>query len=98
MTTRTTTKTSKPAPKAPAPRGGKRKHKKPEVPRETVEAVAVSKQMYASLLAEDAPKAGPMGYLLGACTVVKILIDQAVGQGEDKGEMRRKALEFIASI
>lgn len=84
--------------KAPAPRGGERKHTKPAVPREAVEAVAVSKQMYASLLEEGAPKAGPMGYLLGACTVVKILIDQAGQQGEDRGEMRRRALEFIASI
>ena len=84
--------------KAPAPRGRKKTHTRPAVPREAVEAVAVSKQMYASLLAEGAPKAGPMGYMMGALTVTKILIDQAEQQGENRGEMRRKALEFIASI
>lgn len=84
--------------KAPAPRGRKKTHTKPAVPREAVEAVEVSRQMYASLLAEGAPKAGPMGYMMGALTVVKILIDQAEQQGEDRGEMRRRALEFIASI
>ena len=90
-------KASKPA-KAKKQTTRKRKHTKPQVPREAVESVAVAKTMYAALLAEGAPKAGPMGYVLGACTTVKILIDQACQQGEDRGELRRKALEFIASI
>lgn len=98
MATKKTTKAQKLIGKAPAARGRKKTHTKPAVPREAKEAVEVSRQMYASLLAEGAPKAGPMGYLLGACTVVKILIDQAEQQGEDRGEMRRRALEFIASI
>ena len=93
-----TTAKTKATGKAPAPKGTKRKHRKPEVPREAVESVAVAKTMYAALLQEGAPKAGPMGYVLGACTTVKILIDQACQQGEDRGELRRKALEFIAAI
>ena len=80
--------------KAPAPRG-KRKHTKPAVPKEAVEADKVAKTMYQSLTAPDAPKAHPLGYIMGASMVLKMLIDQAVQQGEDRDALKQQAMAYI---
>ena len=84
--------------KAPAPRGRKKPHTKPAVPREAQQAEAVTKQMYQSLTAPGAPKASPMGYILGASMVLKLLIDQAVQQGEDRDALKAQAMTYIQSI
>lgn len=95
MVTKTTTK---PAAKAPKPRGRKKTHTKPAVPREALQAEAVTKQMYQSLTAPDAPKATPMGYIMGASMVLKMLIDQAVQQGEERDMLKAQAMAYIAAI
>ena len=91
-----TTTTTKPAGKAPAPRGRKRTHRKPAVPREAREAEKITEQMYSSLKAPDAPKASPMGYIMGASMVLKMLIDQAVQQGESRDMLKAKAISIIS--
>ena len=96
MTTKTTTR--KPVGKAPAPLGRKKAHKKPEVPREALEAEKITEQMYSSLMTPDAPKASPMGYIMGASMVLKMLIDQAVQQGEDRDRLKTQAMAYIMSI
>ena len=95
MTTRTKTK---PAGKAPAPRGRKKTHRKPDVPREALEAEKITKQMYSSLMAPDAPKASPMGYIMGASMALKMLVDQAVQQGEDRDRLKAQAMAYIMAI
>ena len=90
--------TAKPAGKAPAPRGRKKAHKKPEVPREALEAEKITEQMYSSLMAPGAPKASPMGYIMGASMVLKMLIDQAVQQGEDRDRLKTQAMAYIMAI
>lgn len=112
-TNKTTSKTTKPAPKAPAPRGRKRKvttassqtaapaarrHTKPAVSREAQQAEQVAGKLYAALTAPDAPRANAMGYVMGATTLLKMLIDQAEKQGEDRGQLRSYALNLIARI
>ena len=89
---------TKPAPKAPAPRGRKRMHIKPAVPREAQQAEEVTKQMYQSLTSPGAPKASPMGYIMGASMVLKMLIDQAVAQGEDRDALKAQAMLYIQAI
>jgi len=84
--------------KAPAPRGKKKTHTKPVVPREAQEAMAVTTQMYSSLTAPDAPKATPQGYIMGASMVLKMLIDQAVAQGEDRNALKAQAMAYIQAI
>lgn len=84
--------------KAPAPRGRRKTHTKPEVPRVAQQAEKVVEQMYSSLKAPDAPKASPMGYIMGASMVLKLLIDQAVAQGEDRDALKAQAMAFIQSI
>ena len=76
----------------------KRTHRKPTIPREAIEAEAVAKQMYQSLTAADAPKAHPLGYIMGASMVLKMLIDQAVQQGEDKDKLKAQALTYVAAL
>lgn len=76
----------------------KRTHVKPAIPKEAVEAELVAKQMYKSLTQKTAPKAHPMGYIMGACTVLKMLIDQAEQQGSDKEELKGHALAFISNL
>lgn len=94
-----TTKTKTTTPKAPAPRGRKKKtHTKPAIPKEAVEAEMVVKQMYQSLTAPDAPRATPMGYIMGASMVLKMLIDQAVKQGEDRDKLKAQAMTYIQMI
>lgn len=94
-----TTKTKMTTPKAPAPRGRKKKtHTKPAIPKEAVEAEMVVKQMYQSLTAPDAPRATPMGYIMGASMVLKMLIDQAVKQGEDRDKLKAQAMTYIQMI
>lgn len=93
-----TEKTTKPVPKAPAPRGRKRPHTKPAVPKEAQQAEEIVKQMYSSLTAPGAPKASPMGYVMGASMVLKMLIDQAVQQGEDRNALKNQAMRYILSI
>lgn len=95
MTTATTTR---PAGKAPAPRGRKKTHAKPAVPRAAEQAEKVTMQMYSSLTAPGAPKASPQGYIMGASMVLKLLIDQAVAQGEDRDELKAQAMAFIQSM
>jgi len=95
MTTATKTR---PAAKAPAPRGRKKTHTRPAVPAEAKQAEKVAEQMYRSLTAPGAPKATPKGYILGACTVLKLLLDQAVHQGADRDEMKAFSIGFIQSI
>lgn len=57
-----------------------RKHKKPQMAQELVEAEKVARQMYDALKAPGAPKATPTGYVLGACQVLKMLTEQAAKQ------------------
>ena len=75
-----------------------RKHKKPAVPKEAVEAEKITKQMYSSLTAPGAPRATPRGYIMGASMVLKMLIDQAVAQGEDRDALKEQAMTFIQSM
>ena len=92
------TQQTKPVPKAPAPRGRKKTHTKPAVPKEAQQAEKIVEQMYSSLKAPDAPKASPMGYIMGASMVLKILIDQAVAQGEDREALKAQAMTFIQAM
>lgn len=94
----TTEMTTRPAAKAPAPRGRKKTHTKPAVPLAAKQAEKVTMQMYQSLKAPDAPKASPQGYIMGAAMVLKLLIDQAVAQGEDRDAMKAQAMTFIQSM
>lgn len=70
----------------------------PDVPAEVREAERVAKQMYGSLTQARAPKATPSGYIMGATTVLKMLIEQAVQNGCDKEQMKTYALNTIMSI
>lgn len=88
--------TKKTVAKAPSSRGGEKKtHKKPLMPKEAKEAEKIVKQMYSSLTAPDAPRATPMGYIMGASMVLKMLIDQAVNQGEDRDALKAQAMAYI---
>ena len=98
MATAIATTTSRHVAKAPAPRGRKKAHQKPTVPREAQQAESVTKQMYQSLTVPGAPKASPMGYIMGATMVLKLLIDQAVQQGEDRDALKAQAMTYIQSI
>lgn len=93
-----TTATVKPAAKAPAPRGRRKTHTKPAVPREAQQAEKVTQQMYQSLTAPGAPKASPMGYIMGASMVLKLLIDQAVEQGENREMLKAQAMAYIQAM
>lgn len=94
----TTAATTRPAAKAPAPRGRKKTHAKPAVPRVAQQAEKVTETMYQSLTAPGAPKASPQGYIMGAAMTLKLLIDQAVAQGEDRDALRAQALAIISAI
>lgn len=98
MTTATTPRTAARAGKAPAPRGRKKTHTKPVVPRVALEAEAITKQMYESLKAEGAPRATPQGYIMGASMCLKMLIDQAVQQGCDRDELKAQAMAYIMAL
>ena len=89
------TKQTKPAPLAPAPRGRKKTHTRPAVPPQAKQAEKVTQQMYQSLTAPGAPKASPQGYIMGAAMVLKMLIDQAVQQGEDRDMLKAQAMAYI---
>ena len=84
--------------KAPAPRGRKKTHKKPATPKEAQQAEKIANQMYSSLKVPDAPKASPMGYIMGASYVLKMLIDQAVAQGENRDALKLQAMAFIQAM
>lgn len=90
--------TTKPVPKAPAARGRKKTHRKPAVPLAAQQAMKVTEQMYKSLKAPGAPKASPQGYIMGASMVLKMLIDQAVAQGENRDALKAQAMTYIAAI
>ena len=75
-----------------------RKHSKPAVSKEAKEAAKVAEQMYMSLLAKDAPKATPTGYIMGASMVFKMLIDQAEKQGGDRTKLKEQTLAYIQGI
>lgn len=90
MTTRVKT-----AAKAPAPRGRGKAHARPRIPAEAVEAEKITGVMYSSLTAPGAPRATPRGYIMGASMVLKMLIDQAVRQGEDRDAMKAQAMAYI---
>ena len=92
-----TNTTTKPAGKAPAPRGRKT-HRKPAMPKEAQQAEKVTQQMYQSLTEPGAPKASPMGYIMGASYVLKMLIDQAVAQGENRDALKLQAMAFIQAM
>jgi hypothetical protein len=77
------------------PTKAKRTHKKPAVPSYVVEAEKVADQMYSSLKAPDAPKAHPLGYIIGASIALKMLIDQAVKLGEDRDALKAQAMTYI---
>lgn len=94
----TATTPTKPTAKAPAPRGRKKTHTKPVVPLAAQQAMKVTEQMYKSLKAPDAPKASPQGYIMGASMVLKMLIDQAVAQGENRDALKAQAMTYIAAI
>ena len=68
------------------------------MPREAKQAEAVVERMYRSLTAPDSPKASPMGYIMGASMVLKLLIDQAVAQGEDRDALKAQAMAYIQAI
>ena len=76
----------------------KRTHRKPAVPKEAVEAVKVANHIYASLKQPGAPKAHPMGYIMGACAVLKELFDQAVQQGANADDMKQQALQYVQNM
>ena len=65
---------------------------------EAQEAERVAKHMYASLTQVRAPKAHPTGYIMGACTVLKLLFDQAVQQGANKDNLKQYALKFVQDL
>ena len=84
--------------KAPAPRGRKKTHTKPAVPRAAKEAERVTETMYQALMAPGAPRATPQGYIMGASMVLKMLIDQAVGQGEDRDALKMQAITIVSAM
>lgn len=90
--------TERPVPKAPAPRGRRRTHTAPAVSRVERQAEEVAAQMYRSLTAPGAPKASPAGYITGASIVLKMLIDQAVQQGEDRDALKAQAMAFVQAV
>ena len=73
-------------------------HRKPEVPREALEAERVARHMYNALSQKTAPKATSGGYIMGTAMVFKILIDQAVQQGGDRAVLKQQALAIIQDI
>ena len=73
-------------------------HKKPQLPKVAQQAEKVTQQMYQSLTLPGAPKASPMGYIMGASMVLKMLIDQAVQQGENRDELKKQAMTYIMAI
>jgi hypothetical protein len=75
-----------------------RQHTKPSVPIEAQEAEKIAKHMYNSLTQQRAPKAHSQGYIMGACTVLKMLLDQAAQQGSDKEELKKLAVSFIMQM
>jgi hypothetical protein len=76
----------------------RKNHSKPSVPQHVAEAEKIAKQMYSSLMLKTAPKATPNGYVLGACYVLKILIDQASEQGADKVALKQFVSKFTNDI
>jgi hypothetical protein len=76
----------------------KKVHRKPTVPREAAEAEKVAKTMYSALTAAGAPRATPVGYIMGAGIVLKMLIDQAVTQGENRETLKAQAMAYIQMI
>ncbi len=76
----------------------KRIHRKPAVPKEEIEAKKVAEQMYSSLTQKGAPKATSSGCIMGACYVLRMLIEQAVQQGADKNGVKLFSHQFIESI
>lgn len=76
----------------------RKNHSKPSVPQHVAEAEKIAKQMYSSLMLKTAPKATPNGYVLGACYVLKILIDQASEQGADKNTLKDFVIKFTNDI
>jgi len=94
MATTTTRQTAK----APAPRGRKKTHTRPAVPVEALQAEKVTRTMYEALKADGAPKASPQGYIMGAAMTLKLLIDQAVQQGEDRDRLKAQAMVIIQAI
>ena len=66
--------------------------------KEELEAEKVAKQMYSALTQKGSPKATPSGYIMGACYVLKTLIEQAVQQGSNKDGVKLYAHQFIESI
>lgn len=94
----TTSQQERPSAKAPAPRGRRKTHTRPAVSRAARQAEEVTDTMYRSLTAPGAPKASPLGYIMGASMVLKLLIDQAVAQGEDRDALKAQAMAFIQSM
>jgi len=75
-----------------------REHKKPTTPKEVKESEKVAKHMYASLTEPKAPRATSTGYIMAACSVLKILMDQAEAQGADKESLKQQAIKFIEEV
>ena len=99
MTTTTTRPTARrTAGKAPAPRGRKKTHTKPVLPLAAKQAEKVTETMYKALTAPGAPKASPQGYIMGASMTLKLLIDQAVQQGEDRDRLKAQVMTYIAAL
>ena len=40
----------------------------------------------------------PMGYIMGASMALKMLVDQAVQQGEDRDRLKAQAMAYIMAI
>jgi hypothetical protein len=75
-----------------------KQHKKPLMPKEALESENVAKKLYYALTLKTAPRATPTGYVLGVCTLLKILIDQAEKQGSNKEQLKAQAIDFISKI
>lgn len=76
----------------------KRQHKKPAVSKDAKEAEKVTQALYMALTQEGAPRATPTGYIMAACTLLKMLVDQAEQQGADKDALKKYALEVVNGI
>lgn len=70
----------------------------PSVPREVQEAERIAAQMYSSLTLKTAPKATPAGYIMGACQVLGMLLQQAERQGADKDSLKLYAIQHIHGL
>lgn len=75
-----------------------RQHTKPAVSKDAKDAEKVTQTLYMALTQEGAPRATPTGYIMAACTLLKMLVDQAEQQGADKEALKQYAFEVVNRI